>query len=505
MKKVPVKYKCSLMIMFLELMIIIVLFLYLAQKCPFFLGAAFLNSFIAFLSIVNRDTNPENKVTWVSIVLFFPPFGALLYVMFFERRISKKEIRHMNILNQSAIPGKESRKNLKTLYELDGQAYGQAVSILRDDLYSKLYVDTNSEYYTLGERMHYRMLVDLKKAKQFIFLEYFIIDEGKMWNDIFSILKEKAAAGIEVRVLYDDFGCMTGISSKYIKILQKNGIKCGIFNRIFPVASPIHNNRDHRKIMVIDGKVGYTGGINLADEYINQIEKYGHWKDGGVRLEGLAVEGLTRMFLMNWDLTKRQVSSYKEYESMAEKKAGGGFYIPFGSGPKPMYKKQVGKNVLLNIINQAQKYVYIMTPYLIIDYDLTEALQNAGKRGASVKIITPGIPDKKLVQLMTRSNYQALLRAGVQIYEYAPGFIHAKTVLADDKYAVVGTINLDYRSLVHHYEDAVWMYQTKVIPEIQKDMLDTFHKSKQIRETDIRMNWIQIIIRDSIRLFSPML
>ena len=265
----------------------------------------------------------------------------------------------------------------------------------------------------------------------------------------------------------------------------------------------MHNNRDHRKLLIVDGQIGYTGGINLADEYINRIQKYGHWKDGGIRLEGAAVKGMTRLFLINWDTCRESLSDYERYlrpPKLPER--GEGYYIPFGSGPKPAYFNPVGKNVFLNLINQAKSSLYITTPYLIIDYDLTNAIQNAAKRGVDVRIITPYIPDKKIIQLMTRNSYPPLLESGVKIYEYTPGFIHAKNVIVDDEYAVVGTINFDYRSLVHHYENAVWMYRTAVIPEMKNDFLNTMEKSMKLEQSAIRMSAAQKVLKYCIRLFA---
>lgn len=305
---------------------------------------------------------------------------------------------------RNVMPG--SDKKVDKFSESDGDtalALGKAKAILYDDPQAELFSDTDSEYFALGEQMYEKMLADLKQAQNFIFLEYFIVEEGVMWNQMLEILKERAAAGVEVRMLYDDIGCMATLDGKYDRRLRESGIQCYKFNPFRPDASEMHNNRDHRKLLIVDGQIGYTGGINLADEYINRIQKYGHWKDGGIRLEGAAVKGMTRLFLINWDTCRESLSDYERYlrpPKLPER--GEGYYIPFGSGPKPAYFNPVGKNVFLNLINQAKSSLYITTPYLIIDYDLTNAIQNAAKRGVDVRIITPYIPDKKIIQLMTR-------------------------------------------------------------------------------------------------------
>ncbi|MFR8262027.1 MAG: cardiolipin synthase [Frisingicoccus sp.] len=438
--------------------------------------------------------------------MLIQPLGSLLYVMFSEKKLTHREVRHM-IKLRNVMPG--SDKKVDKFSESDGDtalALGKAKAILYDDPQAELFSDTDSEYFALGEQMYEKMLADLKQAQNFIFLEYFIVEEGVMWNQMLEILKERAAAGVEVRMLYDDIGCMATLDGKYDRRLRESGIQCYKFNPFRPDASEMHNNRDHRKLLIVDGQIGYTGGINLADEYINRIQKYGHWKDGGIRLEGAAVKGMTRLFLINWDTCRESLSDYERYlrpPKLPER--GEGYYIPFGSGPKPAYFNPVGKNVFLNLINQAKSSLYITTPYLIIDYDLTNAIQNAAKRGVDVRIITPYIPDKKIIQLMTRNSYPPLLESGVKIYEYTPGFIHAKNVIVDDEYAVVGTINFDYRSLVHHYENAVWMYRTAVIPEMKNDFLNTMEKSMKLEQSAIRMSAAQKVLKYCIRLFVPLM
>lgn len=406
--------------------------------------------------------NPEYKIPWISIVLLFPPLGALFYGLFHGRRMTKKEAKHLEKLSGSLELLNRDSSCLDSLAEEDRNAHGKVLSLLNKDRYADVFGNTNSEYFPLGEAMFERMLMDMKEAKEFIFLEYFIVEIGFMWNTMLDILKEKTKEGVEIRMLYDDIGCMETLPQNYVKYLRQCNIMCSCFSKLTGDASPIHNNRDHRKIMVIDGMVGYTGGINLADEYINYINRFGHWKDGGIRLEGKAVSSLTKLFLINWDLNLKTISEYNKYlEYKGENIETKGYYIPFGSGPAPLPRTPAGKDVFLNIINQAKAYVYITTPYLIIDAELTNALKNA--------------------------------------------FIHSKNVLSDDIYGVVGTINFDYRSLVHHYENAVWMYRTNVLSDMKKDFIETFAISEEMNMSKARITLTQKILKAGIRLFAPLL
>lgn len=350
------------------------------------------------------------------------------------------------------------------------------------------------------------MLEDLQKAEKFIFLEYFIIEEGIFWNGILDILKEKATRGVEVRVVYDDVGCMLTLPGDYYKTLQSYGIKAVRFSPLKGQADNEFNNRSHRKIMVIDGKVGYTGGVNLADEYINEKKLFGKWKDVGVRLEGEAVVQLTSIFLADYELNvKTPVEDFSPYFKDKISLSDSGYIVPFGDGPSPIYQHRIAKIMIMNMLNQAQDYVYMMSPYLIIDNELCQAMENAAMRGVDVRIITPHIPDKKIIFTMTRSYYKRLTEAGVRIYEYEPGFVHAKVYLSDDEYGIVGTINLDYRSLVHHFENGLWLYRHTVLEQIKTDICSTMNQSIEMTEDKVKNSVLQRIIRALVRALSPML
>ena len=499
------KYGFSIAIILIELVLIFGIILYMSQIAPIiWVILVFLISVATVIAIVNRSMSPESKVTWL-IVTFVPVFGPLLYLMFGERRLSKKELKQLQELNSIAFHENNGRQLHLQLQETDKPAYGIINALLHMDSNAEVYDQTDSQFFASGEEMWQQMLEDLKRAEKFIFLEYYIVDEGLMWDSILEILEEKASQGVEVKMLYDDIGCMVTLPGDYTVYLRSKGIDAHKFNKVIPRMTVAYNNRDHRKILVIDGQISYTGGINLADEYINHIERFGHWKDSGIRIDGPATQAFTRLFLMNWYINRGEISDFDQYHLENQTRSGSGLCIPYGSGPKPIYQMKVGKIVYQNLINQAEDFVYITTPYLIIDYDLTEDIKNAAMRGVDVRIVTPHIPDKKLIQLVTRGAYPDLLSAGVRIFEYTPGFIHSKQMIVDDRFAAVGTINLDYRSLVHHYENAVLLYKTESIADIRKDFEGIFEQSQEIFSDTINPTWYQMMIKEVTQLFAPML
>lgn len=499
------KYGFSIAIILIELVLVFGIILYMSQIAPIiWVTLVFFISVATVIAIVNRSMTPESKVTWL-IVTFMPVFGPLLYLMFGERRLSKKELKQLQELNSIASHENNGRQLHLQLQETDKSAYGIINALLHMDSNAEVYEHTDSQFFANGEEMWQQMLEDLKRAKKFIFLEYYIVEEGLMWDSMLEILEEKAAQGVEVKMLYDDIGCMVTLPGDYTVYLRSKGIEAHKFNKVIPRMTVAYNNRDHRKILVIDGQISYTGGINLADEYINQIERFGHWKDSGIRIDGPTTQAFTRLFLMNWYINRGEISDFDQYHLENQTRSGSGLCIPYGSGPKPIYQMKVGKIVYQNLINQAEDFVYITTPYLIIDYDLTEDIKNAAMRGVDVRIVTPHIPDKKLIQLVTRGAYPDLLSAGVRIFEYTPGFIHSKQMIVDDRFAAVGTINLDYRSLVHHYENAVLLYKTESIADIRKDFEEIFEQSQEIFSDTINPTWYQMMIKEVTQLFAPML
>ena len=418
--------------------------------------------------------------------------------------LKKKYVKRLKALKDNSYR-KDDTKLFEKMHSENPTAASQA-KMLCNISEAHLFTDTKQTYFPLGEDMHPQLLEDLRKAEKFIYMEYFIIEEGKFWNSILDILKEKAARGVDVKVVYDDVGCMMTLPGNYCKILATYGIEATPFSRLKGNADSEFNNRSHRKITVIDGKVGYTGGINLADEYINEFEKHGHWKDTGIRLEGEAVWELTKLFLIDFGINVKKMPEIKAelFPAQSEIKEDG-YMIPFGDGPHPLYERRVGKSVIQNMLSSATRYVYMTSPYLIIDNDLCLSIENAALRGVDVRIIVPHIPDKKLVFGMTQSFYHRLMAAGVQIYEYEPGFIPAKSYLADDEYAMIGTINLDYRSLVHHFENGVWMYKCETVGTLKSDIEATFEKSIKVTPDMLKTNLIQRMIRAIVRIFAPML
>ncbi|MDE6029709.1 MAG: cardiolipin synthase [Clostridiales bacterium] len=499
---VPFRYIVAILLVVLETLAVIAVMTFLTIYLPYFYFAVVLTQFVVAIAIINRKDNPDYKLPWLFFDMLIPIVGFMLYFMFYSRKLSKKQVKRLNRMVAQRTE-KDDGAELQMIKECD-QTIGSQAVMLKKLSDSHVYANTDIRYYPLGEHTFAAMVEDLKKAEKFIFMEYFIIENGLFWDTILAVLKDKVKSGVEVRVMYDDIGCMTTLSGSYYKQLRKFGIKAVPFSRLRGQANNEFNNRNHRKITVIDGKVGYTGGVNIADEYINRIQRFGHWKDVGLRLQGEAVNELTRLFLIDYGISDKKAddnfSDYYCYEQCEQD----GYCIPFGDGPKPVYDRQVAKSVILNMLNQAKRYVYITTPYLIIDSELIEALENAAIRGIDVRIITPHVPDKKLVFLMTRSHYNRLLAAGVKIYEYERGFVHAKTYISDDETAMVGTVNMDYRSLVHHFENGVWIYKHDVIADIKNDFLCTQEQSINFELGMLKENLFQRFIRAMAKVFSPL-
>lgn len=500
---IPVRYIIAMLITVAEVLAIIGIVVAFCYFVPYFYLAAFFTQIFCVLRIIASDDNPDYKVPWLLFVLILPIAGFMLYFIFASRTLQKKYVKRLAYWKERGCKTDDAALAARLQTE-DPIAASQA-KMLCNIAETHLYTNTKQTYFSLGEEMWQSMLTDLKQAQKFIYMEYFIIEEGVFWNSILDILKEKAAAGVDVKVVYDDIGCMSTLPGNYAKTLGQYGIEATPFSRLRGNADSEFNNRSHRKILVVDGTVGYTGGVNIADEYINHTQKYGHWKDVGLRLEGEAVHELAALFLVDFGINfKKPTAISGELYPTSQQKADG-YVIPFGDGPSPLYRRRVGKSVIMNMLAAAVRYAYITTPYLIIDNDLCTALENAALRGVDVRIIVPHIPDKRMVFGMTRSFYPRLMGAGVRIYEYEPGFVHAKTYLVDDVYAMVGTINLDYRSLVHHFENGVWLYRTVCIGAIRADIEYTLDRSIEITEGNLKPNLLQRMIRAVVRIFAPLL
>ncbi len=458
------------------------------------------------LHAANRDMVPETKIPWILAIVAFNVLGVAMYYTFsFLRPTRRQRKRLMSIAKKNGYFVRPDEEQKKRAAEAVGHwiSTGEALSAVNRS--AVLYGNTKTEYFPTGVQFAKRFLRDLEGAEKYIFMEYFIIGKGKFWSAILDVLERKAKAGLDVRLIYDDIGSMGKVHFRYHKTLRKKGIKCEKFNPFVPVVTNIHNNRDHRKITVIDGKIAYTGGLNLADEYVNAERPFGYWKDNAVRLEGEGVRSFIQMFLYLYDMQTRSNEDFapffpEEYPQIE----GEGWVQPYGDGPSPIYERHLGEDVYINILAGAHDYVWIMTPYLIIDYRLREALVLAAKRGVDVRIVTPHIPDKKIAFALTRSNYLALIRGGVKIYEYLPGFVHAKSFLADGTVGVVGTINLDYRSLLFHYEDAVLMFKTAALEGLREDFEGVFAVSAQLTEEEAKKNVVWRIVCEFAKLFAPL-
>ena len=464
-------------------------------------------SFLLILYIVSKDDNPDYKIGWLLIIMALPLFGALFYLCFGDKKPVKKLRRKINKEHEEiAAKVTQDEAVLKEIGELDYRALGINRYVLSRSQYP-VYKGSDVTYFQVGEDMFAAMLCELEKAEHFIFMEYFIIAEGKMWDAILEVLVRKAKAGVDIRILYDDMGCLTLLPPKYASYLESlhPNIKCRSFNKFVPFLSLVMNNRDHRKILVIDGHTAFNGGINLADEYINETHEFGHWKDVGVCVKGEAVWNFTTMFLEIWNAYHKKEEDINQFRPEVYGKMPfkeNGYVQPFGDNP--LEDEAIGENIYIEILNQAKKYFYIFTPYLIIDSKMKSALCLAAKRGVDVRIVTPGVPDKKIVYRLTRSYYPPLLAAGVKIYEYTPGFIHAKVFVSDDECAVVGTINMDYRSLYLHFECGTYMYRTSVIEEIKKDAIETIGKSREVALMQHQKGLILRIYDGILRVFAPL-
>lgn len=503
LKVLKSRYFISGIVILLEFVQLLVVFILLNKYSTIvaFLGYIFYVG--VFLYIINKYKSPEFKLPWVIIMMLFFVVGAFVFMLFVSDNQNKKTI---DAFKKNKKKEKDYLKDNDVLDKLKSEnidAYLQA-NYIKEATGLLCYRNTKVSFYKLGEEFHKELLLSLEKASNYIFMEYFIIEEGQMWDPIYEILKKKSNDGVKVYLIYDDFGCMATLDEAYYEKLNKDGIHCIPSNKFRPVLSNIHNNRDHRKITVIDGKVGFTGGVNLADEYINAKEKFGHWKDTAIKLEGEAVKNLVALFLEVWNSQNKIKLNHEDYMNEKYEKIDDGVVVPYGDGPEIFYKDSIGKNVYINMINNAKKYVYITSPYLICDYEILNSLCLAAKKGIDVKIITPHIPDKQTVFLMTRSNYEMLIESGVKIYEYTPGFIHAKEFICDDIYAVCGTINLDYRSLVHHFECGSWMYNCNCIMDMKKDFLETLEKSQEVKKDIYKLKGWKKLVAEMMKVYSPL-
>ncbi len=586
--------------MLLQIGLLAFMVLLFEEYFVYFFWVSLILSFIVVLIIINRRTNFVYKIGWIIPVFTFPLFGSLMYLLYGGNKHGKvTRNRTKELQGMIGLCLFQDEDTIDELQDININAANQAKYIYN---FSKapIYRKSYTEFYEVGEKAFSQMLKELRAAKKFIFLEYFIIESGIMWDTILEILVQKVKEGVEVRMIYDDIGCLFKVPGNYYQYLESLGIKCKVFHPLTPIFTLKYNNRDHRKILVIDNETAFTGGINLADEYINAYEKFGHWKDSAMMVKGPAVNSFTMFFLTMWDYVSKENTDYSTYLKVDEKslldiaerceeaermkklkrksewnvrrlerkrtrkvekikrltaaasgdymssysepefevlspgiqnelssiseimskpyseifreaelmeeeyaERYGGFVQPFSDSP--LDEEALSETIYLNILGSAEDYVYITTPYLILDDTLKSAICAAGKRGVDVRIIVPHIPDKWYVHSVSKSHYQDLVDANVKVYEYTPGFIHSKVCIADDKYSVVGTINLDYRSLYLHFECGVWMYRSNANEAIKKDFMEMMEISELMNEKDLSVSLPKKMGRSILKILSPIM
>lgn len=459
---------------------------------------------VILVYILNSKSDATAKIAWLLVVTVFPIIGALFYIYIranLGMRLMKKRANQLVEETRDAVV--QDPEVLEAVKKED-VGTSQIIKYMGATGCHPAFADTATKYYPVGEEKWVDLLEDLKKAEKFIFLEYFIVAEGLMWGKILEILEQKAAQGVDVRFIYDGTCEFVLVPRKYPKLLAGIGIKAKAFARLTPLVSSAYNYRNHRKIAVIDGKVAYTGGVNLADEYINAIEVFGHWKDTAVRVEGPAVDIFTLLFLQDWNLDEEKTPVDRSFLGLSQPQKAEGYVIPLGE--TPLDEERCAENVYIDFLNRAERYVHIMSPYLILDGVLENALCLAAKRGVDVTLIMPGIPDKKMVYDLAWSYFPSLIEAGVKIYTYTPGFVHAKVFVADDDKAFVGTINLDYRSLYHHFECGAYLYKADCIPDVERDFQETLAKCEIVTPERIESRkLLSKIVGPMARIIAPLL
>ena len=461
---------------------------------------------VIIVYIINSKSNTDVKLTWILLILATPIIGSAFYAYVKMQPGTSVLEKRLATLNKEIKPYMLQDKQTWEDIRVSKPANANLVAYLNNKLSYPVHRNTTVKYFASGEEKFAELKTQLRNAKEYIFLEYFIIEKGVMWGEILDILKEKVWQGVDVRVMYDGMCSIKSVPYHYDKEIRRSGIKCKQFNPIRPVLSSVQNNRDHRKICIIDGKVAFTGGVNLADEYINQKERFGHWKDAAVMIEGEAVQSFTMMFLQMWNVSEKREENYERYltPKLPTMKLEQGYVLPYADGP---YDKQnVGEQVYLHILNHAKKYVHIMTPYLIVDDDMLSTLEYVAECGVEVVIIMPHVPDKWYAFAVAKTYYQRLMNAGVKLYEYTPGFVHAKVFVSDNDTATVGTINLDYRSFYHHFECGVWIYNNPAVWDIERDFQNTLKKCQRVTKEDLRKrSAFQKLAGRILRLIAPLM
>ena len=477
------------------------------QLLPYYLGGTALVTAAMVVYLLNIDMDNSVRITWLVVTALMPVLGVPLFWY------TKSDVGHnalkrrlLDLEGQTRAQLPQNEQTVELLQEQAPEAMPLARYLRGKGGGFPVYADTVATYFNGGEAMFDEMLRQLETAKKYIFLEYFIVDEGLMWGRILEVLARKAAQGVDVRVMYDGTCEFSTLPRDYPSRLEALGIQCKVFSPVTPFVSTHYNYRDHRKILVIDGRVGFTGGVNLADEYINHVEKYGRWKDAAVMLEGEGVRSMTALFLQMWSILCQPEFEQFLSDPIPAAANAKGFVVPYGDCP--LDGERVGEMVYMDMLNRARKYVHIITPYLILDGELETALRFAAERGVDVHLILPGKPDKWFVYALAKTHYKALLSSGVKISEWTPGFTHAKLMVMDGVEAVVGTINLDYRSLYHHFEDAVWMVDAPCIRDIEQDFQHTLEQCRTVENTSASIWQKHYLLRATgmlLKVIAPLL
>lgn len=499
--RLPVRIIITAVILLIEIYLLFLTVTRLSEQRVWIYSVAEFISILTVLSIVNKRGNPSYKIMWIIFILLVPLFGVITYLLWGGGRVFPHIRRKLNRITakyRTYLP--DDKKALSRL-NYEDMIHSRQAEFIRREADVPVFDGTSSKFFAPGEKLMPVLIEELKRAKRYIYIEFFILAEGSMWDEIFAVLKEKAENGVEIKVIFDDFGSIKAQSKNFVKSLKECGIEVSSFNPIVPSINIFMNNRDHRKIIVIDGETAFTGGINIADEYINRIERFGYWMDSAVMIKGTAVTSFLYMFASMWEFTTGKEIDFNAHKSDKEQK-NDGFYIPYPDDP--LDDKNPAAGVYMQILNNAQKYVYIATPYLIPDSHLIGALCLAAKSGVEVKIVTPSIPDKWYVHPVTQYYYSELLAAGVNIYEYTPGFIHSKIFLSDDSVATVGTVNTDYRSLYLHFECGVWMCGTETVKDIKESFEEILAVSEKIDPIAWKKRplW-QKVKQNILHLFAP--
>lgn len=477
------RFGLIVVMLLIQAAVILGAFIWLQSYLPHYFGGAAALRLVMMFYLLNREMSGAARTTWLIITMTIPVFGLLLYLFTktdIGHRMLKKTAGEVIEETKEVIP---QEKEVLEQLESESKGVGSLSRYMKRSGCHPVYKNTEVTYFPLGEAKFNELLIRLKAAKHFIFLEYFIVAEGTMWGQVLEILAEKAAEGLDVRVMYDGTCELALLPVDYPKRLERLGIKCKVFAPIKPFVSTHYNYRDHRKILVIDGNIAFTGGINLADEYINIKSRFGHWKDTAVMLKGDAVKSFTLMFLQLWSIDRRPEQRQEEYKTFLSADTrpclnAKGFVIPYGDCP--LDNDLLGERVYMDILNRSESYVHIMTPYLILDEEMENTLKFTAQRGIDVALILPGIPDKYVPYALAKTHYPSLLKSGVKIYEYTPGFIHAKVFVSDGREGTVGTINLDYRSFYHHFECSAYMYGTDCIEDMERDFNETLQKCRRV-------------------------